>query len=360
MFNKEYPSFFINKRQIGINYPTYFIAEIGSNFDGDLNRAKDLIYLAKEYGAEAAKFQHYTAEGLVSDFGFRSLSRIKSHQSNWQSSVFDTYKKASLNEEWTEELNLTCQKVGIEFMTSPYSLDLIEYVNKFVNCFKVGSGDITWIEAIKFMASKGKPILLATGASNQEEVNRAVGAIKEHTNEIVLMQCNTNYSGSKSNLKNINLNVLKNFQELFPDTVLGLSDHTPGFITVIGSIALGARVIEKHFTDDNSRNGPDHSFALDPKAWKEMVDYTRDLEASLGSGIKEIESNEKETVILQRRSIRAKKNIKAGDTIKKENVNFLRPCPCDAIDPSSFKDVVGKELVNDVSEGDIIRYLDLM
>ena len=97
MSNKEYPSFFINKRQIGIDHPTYFIAEIGSNFDGDLNRAKDLIYLAKEYGAEAAKFQHYTAEGLVSDFGFKSLSRIKSHQSNWQSSVFDTYKKASLN-----------------------------------------------------------------------------------------------------------------------------------------------------------------------------------------------------------------------------------------------------------------------
>ena len=312
MSNKEYPSFFINKRQIGINYPTYFIAEIGSNFDGDLNRAKDLIYLAKVYGAEAAKFQHYTAEGLVSDFGFRSLSRINSHQSNWQSSVFDTYKKASLNEEWTEELKLTCQKVGIEFMTSPYSLDLIEYVNKFVNCFKVGSGDITWIEAIKFMASKGKPILLATGASNQEEVNRAVGAIKEHTNEIVLMQCNTNYSGSKSNLKNINLNVLKNFQESFPDTVLGLSDHTPGFITVLGSVALGARVIEKHFTDDNTRNGPDHSFALDPKAWKAMIDYTRDLESSLGSGIKEIESNEKETAILQRRSIRAKKSIKAG------------------------------------------------
>ena len=97
MLNKEYPSFYINKRKIGIDYPTYFIAEIGSNFDGDLNRAKDLIYLAKEYGAEAAKFQHYNAEGLVSDFGFKSLSGIKSHQSSWQSSVFDTYKKASLN-----------------------------------------------------------------------------------------------------------------------------------------------------------------------------------------------------------------------------------------------------------------------
>ena len=360
MINREYPSFLINKRRIGVNYPTYFIAEIGSNFDGDLNRAKDLIYLAKEYGAEAAKFQHYNAEGLVSDLGFKSLTKIKSHQSNWQSSVFDTYKKASLKKEWTEELSKTCQKVGIEFMTSPYSIDLIEYVNQFVNCFKIGSGDITWIEAIKLMASKGKPILLATGASNQEEVNRAVGSIREHINEIVLMQCNTNYSGSKNNLKNINLNVLKNFQKLFPEVILGLSDHTPGFVTVLGSVALGARVIEKHFTDDNLRNGPDHSFALDPKAWKEMVDYTRDLESSLGNGIKEIESNERETVILQRRSIRAKKGIKAGDTLKKENVNFLRPCPSEALDPSSFKEVEGKKLVNDIAEGEFIRYLDLM
>ena len=162
MLNKEYPSFFINNRKIGIDHPTYFIAEIGSNFDGDLNRAKDLIYLAKEHGAEAAKFQHYSAEGLVSDLGFKSLSRMESHQSNWKSSVFDTYEKASLNKEWTEELNLTCKKAGIEFMTSPYSIDLIEYVNQYVNCFKVGSGDITWIEAIKLMASKGKPILFAT------------------------------------------------------------------------------------------------------------------------------------------------------------------------------------------------------
>ena len=358
--NTEYPNFFINKRKIGINYPTYFIAEIGSNFDGDLNRAKDLIYLAKEYGAEAAKFQHYTAEGLVSDYGFKSLSGIKSHQSNWQSSVFDTYKKASLNKEWTEELNSTCQKVGIEFMTSPYSLNLIEYVNQYVNSFKVGSGDITWLEAIKLMASKGKPILLATGASNELEVKNAVNTIKEFTNEIVLMQCNTNYSGEKSNLKNVNLNVLKNYQKLFPEVILGLSDHTPGFISVLGAVALGARVIEKHFTDDNSRNGPDHSFALDTKDWKEMVDYTRDLEASLGKEIKQIEFNEKETAILQRRSIRAKKFIKAGETLKKENVIFLRPCPSEALDPYRFNEIEGKKIVNDIKEGDIIRLLDLM
>ena len=354
-----YKTLSINNRKIGLNHPTYFIAEIGSNFDGDLNRAKDLIYLAKENGAEAAKFQHYTAEHLVSDYGFKSLSVINSHQSNWHSSVFDTYKKASLNKDWTEELSQTCKQVGIEFMTSPYSLDLIEYVNKYVNSFKVGSGEITWLEAIRLMASKNKPILLATGASNEKEVIKAVKTIKEFTTKIVLMQCNTNYTGAKDNFKYQNLNVLKRYIELFPEIILGISDHTSGFVSVLGSIALGARVVEKHFTDNKSRIGPDHSFAMDVKDWKDMISYTRDLEASLGSKIKQIESNEKETVILQRRSIRAKLPLKSGTKVKREDVVFLRPCPIEALDPSSFDEIKGKRLVHDISEGDIIRNIDL-
>lgn len=352
-------TFSINKRKIGLNYPTYFIAEIGSNFDGDLNRAKDLIYLAKENGAEAAKFQHYSAEELVSDFGFKSLSGINSHQSNWQSSVFETYKKASLNKDWTLELSETCKEIGIEFMTSPYSLDLIEFVNEYVNSFKIGSGEITWLEAIRLMASKRKPILLATGASTEAEVIKAVKTIKEFTNKIVLMQCNTNYTGEQENFKYLNLNVLKKYLELFPDTILGISDHTPGFVSVLGSIALGARVVEKHFTDNNSRIGPDHSFAMDVKAWKEMISYTRDLEASLGNSTKQIEPNEKETVILQRRSVRAKFPLKSGERLNRENVVFLRPCPIEALDPCSFEEINGKKLVNDISEGDIIRNADL-
>lgn len=356
---KKSKTFYINKRKIGINHPTYFIAEIGSNFDGDINRAKDLIYLAKENGAEAAKFQHYTAEDLVSDFGFKSLSKVKSHQSNWKSSVFDTYKKASLNKDWTEELNKTCKEVGIEFMTSPYSLELIEYVNKYVNSFKIGSGEITWLEAIKLMASKRKPILLATGASTEDDVIKAVRTIEEFTNEIVIMQCNTNYTGNKKNLKHIHLNVLKKYKKLFPNSILGISDHSPGFVSVLGSVALGARVVEKHFTDDNSRTGPDHSFAMDIKSWKEMICHTRDLESALGNESKEIEANEIETKILQRRSIRAKINLKSRDIISRENITFLRPCPNDGLEPNSFEKIKGKKLVNDISEGDIIRYVDL-
>lgn len=359
MNKKEANSFFINERKIGLNYPTYFIAEIGSNFDGDINRAKDLIYLAKENGAEAAKFQHYNAASLVSDFGFKSLKGLDSHQSNWKLSVFETYKKASLNKEWTAELKSTCDEIGIEFITSPYSIELIDYVNKYVNAFKVGSGDITWLESIEHMASKKKPMILATGASNEKEVLLAVRSIEMYTKDIVLMQCNTNYTANKKNLKFLNLNVLKRYQELFPNIVLGLSDHTLSSVSVLGAVTLGARVIEKHFTDNNKRIGPDHSFALDIKAWKEMVDRTRELEESLGTEIKKIESNESETVILQRRCIRASRVIKAGEKLTKENLEFLRPCPKNGLAPYLFEKIQGKHTVSDIKKGDIIRHEDL-
>ena len=144
----------IGNRQISNNKPTLFIAEIGSNFDGNLNKAKDLIYAAKDSGADVAKFQHYSADSLVSDIGFRKLKINSTHQKNWKGSVYDTYKKASLNPEWTNELYQTCKKAKIIFMTSPYSLELVDYVSKFMTAFKVGSGDITWHEELKYIAKK--------------------------------------------------------------------------------------------------------------------------------------------------------------------------------------------------------------
>jgi len=141
----------IERKRISRNDPVYFIAEIGSNFDRDLSRAKDLIYLAKEAGADAAKFQHYTAPSLVSDYGFRQLGSRQSHQAAWKKSVFETYQDASLNRDWTAVLKQTCDQAGITFFTSPYSLELVDYVDPFVPAYKVGSGDITWLEIIEHM-----------------------------------------------------------------------------------------------------------------------------------------------------------------------------------------------------------------
>ena len=190
----------IFKRKIGLNEPTYFIAEIGSNFDGDLNRAKELIKIAAENGADAAKFQHYTADTLVSDFGFNSLNNsVRTHQSEWKDSVSATYDKASLNKEWTEELSDLSHSLGIGFFTSPYSLDLVDYVEPYVDAYKVGSGDITYLEIIKAMSQKKKPLIIATGAASQLEVDKAIGLLEGNLENVCIMQCNTNYENNDEN-----------------------------------------------------------------------------------------------------------------------------------------------------------------
>ena len=154
--------------------PTYFIADIAANHDGDLEKAKELIYLCAEAGSNAAKFQHFTAETIVSDYGFKSLGNQQSHQSKWKKNVFDVYQDASLNQDWTPILKETCDKAGITFLTSPYSYELVDKVDSYLSAYKIGSGDITWLGIVDYIASKNKPVLLATGASNMYEVDMAM------------------------------------------------------------------------------------------------------------------------------------------------------------------------------------------
>jgi sialic acid synthase SpsE len=347
-------NFFINNFKIGVNEPTFFVAEIGSNFDGDIERAKNLILLSKQAGANAVKFQHYTASSLVSDPGFKSLGESLTHQKGWKDSVYNTYKKASLDSSWTEELATFSKKNDIIFFTSPYSEDLVDIVNDHVPAYKIGSGDISNINLIKKIAKLGKPILLATGASNLFEVNQAVETIYKYNDRLVLMQCNTNYTSNESNYKNLNLNVLNTFKKKFPGVVLGLSDHTFDEISSLGAIALGAKVIEKHFTDSNARVGPDHPFSLNPKTWPEMIKKARLLEQALGDGEKQIEENEKDAYIVQRRSICANKFIPKGKIIRKEDLSFLRPLPSNGFHPYEIDKIVGKTTNEDININHII------
>tara|TARA_B100001996_G_scaffold382920_1_gene376313 strand:+ start:6289 stop:7347 length:1059 start_codon:yes stop_codon:yes gene_type:complete len=349
----------IGKKIIGINKPTYFVADIAANHDGDLSKAKELIHLAAEAGADAAKFQHFSAETIVSDKGFKDLGSQKSHQSKWTKSVFETYKDASIDLSWTVELKNTCDKAGIAFFSSPYSIELVDHLDNYVPAYKIGSGDITWLEIIKHVAKKGKPYMIATGASSITDVERVINEVKNINNKIVIMQCNTNYTASHENFKYININVLKLYKKNFPELILGLSDHTPGHTTVLGAVTLGARVIEKHFTDDNERDGPDHKFSMNPTTWKLMVESTRELEISLGNEIKKVEENEDDTVVLQRRSIRAKKRLIKGHVIKKEDLICLRPCPKDALTPIFINNLVGKKVITDKEEGDYFKQEDL-
>lgn len=349
----------INNKKIGLDQPTYFIADIAANHDGDLSRAVDLINLAAEAGADAAKFQHFKAETIVSDAGFKNLGSKFSHQGKWKKSVFEVYKSASVNSDWTPFLKEACDKAGITFFTSPYDIDIVDSIDKYVPAYKVGSGDITWIEIIKHIAKKNKPYIIASGASSLDDVKRAVTESIGINSQIALLQCNTNYTASLENFKYIQLNVLETYKKYFPGMVLGLSDHTPGHTTVLGAVSLGARIIEKHFTDDVRREGPDHAFSMDPLSWKEMVDRTRELEFSLGNGHKKVEENELETVILQRRSIRLKKDINSDIPIKKEDLIVLRPCPNESIEPYEIDQVIGKKLKKSLKAGHHITWNDL-
>jgi sialic acid synthase SpsE len=349
----------IGKSKIGEGHPVYFIADIAANHDGDLNRAKQLIKLAKEAGADAVKFQHHDVTKYVSDHGFKSLGGKFSHQSKWNKSIFEVYKDAEVPLNWTLELKEYSDSLDVDFFTTPYDLDMVDELDAYVPAFKIGSGDVAWDMMLEKIASKNKPVLFATGAATLEEVIHAHEVVTSINPNVILMQCNTNYTGSIENFKYIHLNVLKTYKTLFPNTILGLSDHTPGHETVLGAVALGAKAVEKHFTDDTTRSGPDHPFSMDPNTWKAMVDSSRLLEASLGSPIKKVEDNEMETVVLQRRAVRAIRDIKAGETLQRDMIEFQRPCPAEALKPNEYNSHVGKTFLIDIQSGSHIQSSDL-
>jgi N-acetylneuraminate synthase len=232
----------------------------------------------------------------------------------------------------------------------------VEQIDPYVPAYKIGSGDITWIEMVQYIASKQKPYILASGASTMDDVLRAVQAGLEINPMLCLMQCNTNYTASIENFRFIQLNVLKNYRQMFPDLVLGLSDHTPGLATTLGAVTLGARMIEKHFTDDAKRTGPDHKFSMDPKSWLDMVERTRELENALGCGIKQVEENEKETVVIQRRAIRATTDLKVGMTLTRNHLEVLRPCPEDGLPPYYLNELIGMRIRCEVKAGEHLRW----
>lgn len=346
-------------KTIGPDHPTYFIADIAANHDGDLERAKDLIRLAKDAGADAAKFQNFRAPKIVSDYGFKAMGGQVSHQAAWSKSVFQVYQEASVPFEWTPILKEECDKVGIHYFSSPYDDESTDMLEPYVPAYKAGSGLISWPEAIVTMAKKGKPMLVATGASTMGEVINAVEKVLAITDQLVLFQCNTNYTAAEGNYDHLHLNVLKTYAAMWPNIILGLSDHTQSPAPVVGAVALGARVIERHFTDSNDREGPDHKFALNPENWAEMVDQVRILERALGSPRKQVAENEKDTYVVQRRCVRAARNIEGGEVVTEDMLELLRPAAPGALMSWDLDKVIGMKVRTDIPFGKDLRWTDL-
>jgi N-acetylneuraminate synthase len=352
--------FQLGARRIAAGEPAYFIADIASNHDGSLQRARELIWLCREAGADAVKFQHFRAEAIVSDYGFRKLGGALGHQAAWSEPVFDVYRRYELNRDWTEELAATACAAQVDFLTTPYDHEAVRRVAALVPAFKIGSGDIDWLAFIRRVAREGKPLLLACGAASMQEVTRALDAALSENPRVALMQCNTNYTGSLENFRFVNLRVLSAFAERWPGLPLGLSDHTPGHATTLGAVTLGARLIEKHFTDDNAREGPDHAFSMTPSSWAEMVQRTRELELSLGDGVKRVEGNEREARIVQRRCVRLARDLAAGATLCAADLECLRPAEPGSLGPDRVAEPVGASLARDMARGEALRAEDLL
>ncbi len=349
----------IGDREIAIDCPTYFIADIGSNHEGDLERAKTLIHLAAQAGADCAKFQHFRAGDIVSDAGFRAIGGQIAHQARWSRSVYEVFEAYETPRAWTHELAAECDSLGIDFMTTPYDFAAADSISPFVKAFKIGSGDIAWPALIRHVAAKGKPVIISTGAADMVDVERAAAAALAINAQVCLMQCNTNYTGSLENFAHVNLSVLRAFALKWPGLTLGLSDHAPGHAAVLGAIALGARTVEKHFTDDTTRDGPDHPFAMDPVTWREMVDRARELEMALGDGVKRVEENELEAAVVQRRALRFVEGRPAGHILTEADFAPLRPRPYDSVEPIDQDLVVGAPLRRAKRAGDALMWDDV-
>lgn len=350
-FNQEIK---IGDKYVGLNHPTYFIAEIGANFDGSIEKAKRLIDAAKAAGADCAKFQTFSTPKIVSEGGF-SRMQLKGVHGSWGRTVSEVFKDAEFPVEWHKEISDYCKEVGIDFSTSPYFKEAVDLcVDLDVPFIKIGSGDITWHEMLEYIASKGKPVMLATGDATMAEIDEAVRVIEKTGNkDLILMQCITNYP---SKIDSANVNVLKTYQSAF-DVLTGYSDHSPGHVVALASTVIGGRVIEKHFTLDKTDKGPDHPHSMEPHEFKFMVDSIREVERAMGSTCKEVVEEEGETVFVQRRCLYAARPLKPGQKLTEEDITVLRPAL--GIQPKYKKTIIGKTVNKEIAAGDPIFWEDL-
>ena len=300
---------------------TYIIAEVGVNHNGDISIAKDLIQKAKESGADCVKFQTFKASQIVTKSAPKANYQLKVTDS--KESQFEMLKKLELDFEAYLDLIKYCKEVEIDFLSTPYNIEDLNFLeNLGVNSYKIASGQLTEIPFIKSVAKKRKKILLSTGMGTLSDVFDAVEAIRsEGNNDIIVLQCTTNYP---SKIEDANILAMNTIKEACGVKV-GYSDHVANNFACYAAVALGAELIEKHFTLDKNMEGPDHSCSLTPSEFNEMVSGIRNIEMSLGSKIKRPSQIEVENSFGMKRGMVLIKEIEAGTLLTEEHIGFKRP-----------------------------------
>lgn len=335
-------------RKIGPGYPCFIIAEAGVNHNGKLNMAKELVVAAAQAGADAVKFQSFKAENVVT----RKAPKAKYQKQTTGSaeSQYEMIKKLELSAGHFAELAHHAQKKGIIFLSTPFdnkSVDLLDGLG--VPVFKIASGEITNFSLIRYIAKKGKPVILSTGMSTLGEINEALQVIQsEGIKDIILLHCVTAYPAK---VKDVNLKAMETLRREFKLPV-GLSDHTLGITIPIAAVALGACVIEKHFTLDKSLSGPDHQASLEPQELKQMIKAIREVEKAMGDGNKMPTEEEKQIQKVARRSIVAGVDIPEGTIITEAMLAIKRPGT--GIEPKNISSIVGKRAKRDIERDALV------
>lgn len=344
-------AFHIGERPVGPDEPTYVIAEAGSNHNGDIDIAKELIDVAADAGADAVKFQTFRAEDLYVD--------DREMVDDPEESTYELLESLEMPYEWIPELYEYCRSRDVQFMSSPFDEHSARELAEYVPAFKVASFTLSHHPFLEELAEYGKPIIMSTGGHNVEEIHEAVEVLrKSGVEDLVLLHCVSSYP---TPLEEINVRAVRSLQDEF-ETQVGLSDHTTEpTIAPAAAIALGGTVIEKHFTLDNEMEGPDHSFALEPDELAAMIQQVRKTERALGTGELAISSIEKGAVGRATRSLFAVRDIAEGEKITEEVVRALRPGNLDkeGLPPKHLQDVVGATATTDISEGDPIDVNDI-
>ena len=344
----------IGDELVGEGEPCFVIAEAGVNHNGDISLAKKLIDAAREASADAVKFQTFRTEEVVTTDAKKV--QYQKEATGTEEALFEMIKKLELSERHFEDLFIYARERGITFLSSPFDRGSADLLGRLrVPAFKIASGEITNFPFLKYIAAKGKPIILSTGMSTLEEVGEALDVLRnEGAEEIVLLHCVSCYPAK---IENTNLKAIETLRQTFRLPV-GLSDHTLGITIPIAAVALGACAIEKHFTLDKNLPGPDHQASLEPHELKEMIKAIRDVEKALGDGVKRPMADEEEIKKAARRSITAKVDIPEGVIITQEMLDIKRPGT--GIEPRNLDIVIGRRAKRNIKPGELITFAKVL
>lgn len=346
------PTLQLGSKTVGENEPVYIIAEIGINHQGDIEIAKKLIEAAVQAGANAVKFQK------------RSIKRILTHEGlempydnrNSFGKTYGEHKKAlELSEHDYEELQAFSRGLGVDFIASGWDEESIDFLDKLgVPFFKMASADLTNLPLLIHTAQKQKPMILSTGMADMEMVKTAVQAISDYDIPVCILQCTSTYP---SVFEEINLGVLETFQASFPEAVIGYSGHELGIAISEAAVALGAKIVERHFTLDRTMKGGDHAASLEPGGFAKLVRDIRHIEAAMGGSTKEVQASEAPIFKKLAKSVVSAVDLPAGTTLTREMLTTKGPG--NGISPAKLDALIGKKVLKEIAADVVLKYEDI-